>query len=82
MKEVLDLCWINTYGYEDHYMIDIFKVDGTYEAWLYNSEYGIKDFMFGMPVEQQSLDEFLEIVKANVPEYIDLYKDQHEDTPE
>ena len=81
MKEAVNLCWNNTYCFDHHYMVDIFKVDDTYEAWLYNREYGIKDFMFGMPVEQQSFDEFLEIVEANVPEYIELYR-EHEDTPE
>jgi len=82
MKEAVNLCWNNTYCFDRHYIVDIFKVDDTYEAWLYNREYGIKDLMFGMPVEQQSFDEFLEIVEANVPEYIELYKVQHEDTPE
>ena len=81
MKEAVNLCWNNTYCFDSHYMVEIFKVDDTYEAWLYNREYGIKDLMFGMPVEQQSFDEFLEIVEANVPEYIELYK-EHEDTPE
>ena len=82
MKEAVNLCWNNTYFFDHHYIVDIFNVDDTYEAWLYNREYGIKDLMFGMPVEQQSFDEFLEIVEANVPEYIELYKAQHEDTPE
>lgn len=47
----------------------------TYEAWLFNHDYGQKMLMFGMPEKQQTLMEFIETVMANLPEHIDYYKE-------
>ena len=69
----------HTYSYDDQYSIDITFDGETYEAWLYNNAYGVKDLMFGCPVEQQSFDYFLDMVENSAPEYIETYKDQYED---
>ena len=72
MKELKDLK-TRTYDAGHGYEVDIVTNDqnGTYKAYLYHKEYGNKIFMFGMPIEQQSYDVFLEIVAANVDDYID-----------
>lgn len=67
-----------TYKYDDQYMIDI-VIDGkTYEAWLYNKDYGVKDLMFGSPIGQESFSDFMESVEVNAPDYIATYQQFHE----
>lgn len=57
----------------DHgYLIDIVTLRNDYEAWIYCEDDGVKHLMFGMPKEQQSYEEFLEIVEANIDDYRDL----------
>lgn len=60
-----------TYEYGD-YIIDIVITDTTYESWICAKGYGTKHIMFGMPKEQQSLDEYIGIVEANIEDYTDL----------
>lgn len=60
-------------GYKG-YKVDIVTTKNSYEAWLYCGLYSIKSLMFGVPKEQQSKEKFLNIVKANLNEYIDIYE--------
>ena len=80
MKEITNDAWrLETYSADDGYMVDIQEVccldKDEYEAWLYHQDYGIKTLMFAMPVEQQSLEEFVEIVERNVDGHKALYND-------
>ena len=54
-------------GFEVDIVID--EKDQYYHSYLYHVEYGHKLYMFGMPMKQQSYDEFLEIVEKNVDDY-------------
>ena len=76
MKKSEHIKSIEVYDYDDEYCIDIITTNDTYEAWLYKNDYGIKTLMFGGLIEQQSKDEFLKIVDANVEDYIPLYCDE------
>lgn len=68
-----------TYSTKYHFLVDIVKKSNVfiYEAWIYHDQYGVKDLMFGIPTEQQTYEEFLEIVFNNIDEYIDSYVDNH-----
>ena len=55
------------------YLVDIVTTGDSYEAWIYRKEFGVKDLMFLVQKKQQTLDEFLEIVEANVEDYGENY---------
>lgn len=61
------------------FKVDIITNGKIKDAWLYNENYGIKDYMFGL--EDISLDEFIEIVIANLinENYIQDYQDNYMD---
>ena len=67
----------NTYKYSEDIRVDI-KIDyleNEYSAYVYDKRYVPMLFMFGCPIDQQSYREFLKIVEANVPDYLeDLYE--------
>lgn len=73
-----------TYSYfkggADNYLIDIVADldEDTYNAYIYSANYAQKLYMFGMPTDQQSYEDFLEIVDANLEEYIEDYWDMIE----
>lgn len=62
------------------YYIDIFEEKTTYEAYLRHKDYGVSDLMFGEPKTQTSYEEFLDLVKRNLPDYIETYKYNYEYT--
>ena len=57
----------------------------VYEAWLYADGYGIKEFMFGSPVNSQrfgqpettTLDSFTRTVMGNLYDYLPDYIEEH-----
>lgn len=57
-----------TYQINDDMYVDIVinRVDGNYEAYTYKADEGVKELLFGMPMAQQSYEEFLAIVEANI----------------
>lgn len=46
--------------------------DGMREVWLFHKDYGVKHMMFGIKAKGQEL---LDIIEANLPEHIKIYKD-------
>lgn len=69
MKEIKT----KTYPLDQGFFVDITTTCKTYQAWLYHKEYSFKYLMFEVPKKQQDYDIFLDIVEANVQEYIDQY---------
>lgn len=65
---------IKTYDVGNGFCVDIEKRDGVYEAWLYHTDMGIKDFMFGL---KESLAEFKKMVIANLETYEVLYNEYY-----
>ena len=67
-----------TYTAHDDIVIDVVELSDVYEAWIYRKNIGLKSLMFEVPKEQQSYDEFLEIVEANIDEHITFYDEETE----
>ena len=72
-----------TYDVGGGYFIDIVENNGpdeTYEAWMYNEQYGVKSLMFGLHKSDVTMDEFIEIVEKNIRQhkriYANLYMDE------
>ena len=63
-----------TFIFTKEYLIDIVETDENYEAYIYTKHDGIKMLMFGCPKEQQTEEEFFELVKGTVDEYIAEYE--------
>ena len=61
------------------YCVDVCEDSEERTAWLYNSAYGVKAFVFGQLVKAMSRDEFLNIVFSNLPDYIEDYAEEYED---
>lgn len=77
MMERIPNLVIETYKVGE-YIIEICKekVMGhdTYGAYLQRDGYGTKEYMFGVSPGDESLDGFIELVEANLDEYIESYE--------
>lgn len=84
-----------TYTYHTDYTayyVDIVLNNGYWDVWLYNINYGVKSFCFGLEAKEEeeydSLDFYIpctrvmEKIKKNLPEEIRIYKEQYEDHEE
>ena len=61
------------------YCVDICEDMAERSAWLYNVSYGVKSFMFGEDVTNQSRESFADLVFSNLPDYIESYAEEYED---
>lgn len=51
-----------------------------YDAYLYHEDYGIKEYMFGLLADNMPDYAYvLEVVEANLPDYISSYVEDHMD---
>ena len=64
---------IETYWHGGDWFVDIVTTPDNYEAYLYSKGCCIKELMFGMPIKQQSYEEFIEIVEGNVNDHTEIY---------
>lgn len=66
-----------TYKWLENIMVDIVTdLDkGYYNAWIYEADTGYKEFMFGVPIKQDSYEGFLECVDASVYEHYKFYQE-------
>lgn len=58
-----------------NFMVDVVETEYGYDAYLYKSDYGIKDLMFGL--QEKDIDEFVEIVEANLLEHMCIFEEEH-----
>ena len=63
----------------DTYFIYIIETKYGYGCYLQNINYGIISLMFGLPKEQNKLEEIIEIVKYNLGDEIAIYKKEYEE---
>lgn len=63
----------------DTYFIYIVETKYGYGCYLQNINYGIISLMFGLPKEQNNLEETIEIVRYNLKEQIAIYKRMYEE---
>lgn len=69
-----------TYKYRDGFFVDAVKHDDMWETYVWHKDYGVKDLMFGVDENQvESMDDLLDIIMANVEEYIFIYASQYID---
>lgn len=61
------------------FLIDIVETPDTFEAWLAYENYCVSELMFSVPKGQQTYDEFLETVEANLPDYERFYAEKNID---
>lgn len=56
----------------DDYIVDVNKNKDVFEYWISKKVYGVKKFMFGIPVEYiHNQKEMLEYIENNIDDYID-----------
>lgn len=82
MKTAKKIIHHATYDVGDEFFIDITENNGpdkTYEAWMWNEQYGVKSLMFGIRKSDYSLDEFTEIVEKNVRQHKRIYRNLYMD---
>ena len=63
----------------DEYNVEIGAADVCWDCWLYKNNYGVKSYMFGLPRTNTTLEQCVEIVRANAPEYIETYRKEYEE---
>lgn len=75
MKLTTNITTTYTCEYDD-FMVDIVVTDSVVESWIYREEIGIKFYMIGAPIEQCSMDEFIEVVEGNLEVFKDIYNEE------
>lgn len=63
----------------DIYFIYIVETKYGYGCYLQNSRYGVMSLMFGLPKEQNTLEETIEIVRNSLGDEIATYKELYEE---
>ena len=67
-----------TYRYMGHFCIDVVETSEAFEAFIYDDQYGIKRFMFGVQnTDGYTKERFLQFVADNAEEYIELYIEEY-----
>ncbi len=57
-----------------NYIVTIEYQKDIYDIYLHNEDYGFKEYMFGLPTyEVKDEQELVEIIEANIVDYIQLY---------
>ena len=81
MKPTIQVVYVFRKGPWRIEFIDGIKVKGETlkEAWLVHDDYGVKDFMYGIPADDASLTAFVDMIMYNLDECIEIYKDLYFD---
>lgn len=72
---------ITTYEYEIKICVDIVETPDSFEAWIYDKDYGIKELMWGEPKNNirfnepytQTFEGFKKLVSESIKDYIGSY---------
>ena len=65
------------YNYKDNFQVEIIEENGFVEFWLYNTNYGIKMFMFGIECKFCQREKYIEIIENIIEENIEIYKNEY-----
>lgn len=73
-----------TYDVGEGFMVDVVENGEEFVMWITHKDHGTKQYCFGSPIQNWqwdephkiSKDEFLEMVEANLPEYIEEYREE------
>lgn len=64
---------VKLYDVGGDWRVEVIRLDdGMREVWLFHKDYGVKHMMFEVQAKGQEL---LDIIEANLPEHIKIYKD-------
>lgn len=67
------------YKKDYNYVVYIKETINTFEAYLQNEDYGVIDLMFGVNKKAQNIEDFISYINCNIEDYIEDYKQEHED---
>lgn len=73
--KLLKVCQVDEFGY-CNYLVYFMENDDVYEVYLQNKNYGTMMFLYGVPKEQETLEDFLNCY--NFDEYIQEYQELYE----
>lgn len=64
---------VKLYDVGGDWRVEVIRLDdGMREVWLFHKDYGVKSMMFGVQAKGREL---LDMIEANLPEHIKIYKD-------
>lgn len=64
---------VKLYDVGGDWRVEVIRLeDGEREVWLFRKDIGVKFLMFGV---YEKGNELLDMIEANLPEYIRIYKD-------
>ena len=67
-----------TYRFKGHFCIDVVETSEAFDAYIYDDQYGIKRFMFGvLNTDGYTKERFLQFVADNAEEYIEFYIERY-----
>lgn len=74
--KLLKVFQVDEYNYNNYYYY-IFEDKENYYSYLQNKNYGVLMLVYGVPKEQQTLEDFMNCY--NLDEYIQEYQELYED---
>lgn len=67
-----------TYRFVGHFCIDVVETSEAFEAFIYDDQYGIKRYMFGVQkIGGYTKERFIQSVANNAEEYIEFYIEKY-----
>lgn len=80
MKHNLKKKEIYVLSYKKGFSVDIVVNDkNDIEFWLYHKDYAVKEFLFGVKKESDSVGYYVDLVLSNIEENIKLYSKEYMD---
>lgn len=81
MKQIKQIV-TETYEVRDGFRVDVVLYDpngpeGVWEAYLYQTGFGIKELMFGVMKQHVDKRVFVKMIEANVEDYIKSYEEEY-----
>lgn len=74
--KLLKVFQVDDYNYNNYYYY-IFEDSDNYYSYIQNKNYGVLMLVYGVPKEQQTLEDFMN--NYNLDEYIQEYQELYED---
>ena len=65
---------ITVYEMKDDFFVEVYKNNDIFEFWIYHRNYGIKEFMFGLPEKYfNEINTIENLIKGNFDDYKKTY---------
>lgn len=80
MEVKLEKKEIYVLNYRDGFKVDIVVNEEDFvEFWLYHKDYAVKEFLFGVLKESDSVEDYVDLMLSNIEENIKEYSAVHMD---